>query len=91
MLIGANSRTVSSAVDVRMKAVRASLPPGIEAKTVLNRTRLVDATIATVTRNLSEGAILVVVVGKWLASRKLVTTEIVEVPLDASPASPQDK
>ena len=37
------------------------------------------------------GAILVVVVGKWLASRKLVTTEIVEVPLDASPALPQDK
>ena len=37
------------------------------------------------------GALLVVVVGKWLASRKLVTTEIVEVPLDASPASPQDK
>ncbi|MGQ0553369.1 MAG: efflux RND transporter permease subunit [Planctomycetota bacterium] len=62
MLIGANSRTVSSAVDARMQQVVATLPPDIHARTVLNRTKLVNATIATVERNLIEGAILVIAV-----------------------------
>ena len=62
MLIGANSRTVSSAVDARLRAVVPSLPPGIEVKPVLDRTQLVDASIGTVTRNLAEGALLVVAV-----------------------------
>ncbi|MCW5890873.1 MAG: CusA/CzcA family heavy metal efflux RND transporter [bacterium] len=62
MLIGANSRTVARAVDEKMVAVNATLPPGIRAKTVLDRTTLVDATVATVRTNLAEGAILVVVV-----------------------------
>ena len=62
MLIGANSRTVSQAVDDRLTIVNRTLPPGIRAKTVLNRTKLVDATIATVERNLAEGAIFVIVV-----------------------------
>jgi cobalt-zinc-cadmium resistance protein CzcA len=62
MLIGANSRTVSTAVDRRMQEVARSLPPDVHAKTVLNRTKLVDATIRTVERNLFEGAVLVVAV-----------------------------
>lgn len=62
MLIGANSRTVSNAVDQKMHEVNRTLPPGIRAKTVLNRTRLVDATIATVEKNLIEGAVLVIAV-----------------------------
>lgn len=62
MLIGANSRTVSSAVDARLRAIAPSLPPGIEVKTVLDRTQLVDATIGTVARNLTEGALLVIAV-----------------------------
>ena len=62
MLIGENSRTVSSAVDERMREVARSLPPDIHAKTVLNRTKLVDATILTVEKNLLEGAILVIAV-----------------------------
>ncbi|MBN9290568.1 MAG: efflux RND transporter permease subunit, partial [Hyphomicrobium denitrificans] len=62
MLIGGNSRTVAAAVDARMAEVRRSLPPGIEAQTVLNRTLLVDATVATVSKNLAEGALLVIVV-----------------------------
>ena len=62
MLIGANSRTVAAAVDAKMQDIRKSLPPDIRAKTVLNRTKLVDATIKTVERNLVEGAILVIVV-----------------------------
>ncbi|RIK63148.1 MAG: CusA/CzcA family heavy metal efflux RND transporter [Planctomycetota bacterium] len=62
MLIGANSRTVAAAVDKKMEEIRRSLPPDIRAKTVLNRTKLVDATVRTVEGNLTEGAILVIVV-----------------------------
>jgi cobalt-zinc-cadmium resistance protein CzcA len=60
MLIGANSRTVSAAVDARLRAIAPSLPAGVEVKTVLDRTQLVDATIGTVARNLTEGALLVI-------------------------------
>lgn len=62
MLKGGNSRTVASAVDEKMQGVAKSLPPGIEIKTVLNRTKLVNATIKTVSKNLAEGALLVIVV-----------------------------
>ncbi|KOX55740.1 cation transporter, partial [Streptomyces purpurogeneiscleroticus] len=62
MLIGENSRTVAAAVDAKMNEIRRSLPPGIEAQTVLNRTLLVEATIKTVARNLAEGAALVIVI-----------------------------
>lgn len=62
MLIGANSRTVALAVDERMDKIRQTLPEDINAKTILNRTKLVDATIETVAKNLSEGALLVIAV-----------------------------
>jgi len=62
MRIGENSRTVSAAVDARMDQIRRALPPGIVVQTVLDRTRLVEATIRTVGRNLAEGAALVIVV-----------------------------
>jgi cobalt-zinc-cadmium resistance protein CzcA len=62
MRIGENSRAVASAVDRKMAEVGPTLPPGIRARTALNRTSLVDATIATVDRNLVEGAVLVIVV-----------------------------
>lgn len=62
MLIGGNSRTVSAAVDAKMKEIRRSLPPGVGVQTVLDRTLLVDATVSTVSKNLAEGALLVVVV-----------------------------
>jgi cobalt-zinc-cadmium resistance protein CzcA len=62
MLIGANSRTVAAAVDERMQAINETLPEGVRARTVLNRTKLVDATIHTVAKNLAEGAVLVIVV-----------------------------
>ncbi|MBN8543655.1 MAG: CusA/CzcA family heavy metal efflux RND transporter [Alphaproteobacteria bacterium] len=66
MLIGANSRTVADAVDMKMKEVNKSLPAGIHAKAVLNRTKLVDATISTVQENLTVGALLVIGVLFWL-------------------------
>ena len=62
MLIGENSRTVSKAVDARLAQINRSLPAGIVAKTVYDRTVLVDKAIATVRKNLLEGAVLVVVV-----------------------------
>src|SRR5262245_36793554 len=45
-----------------MELIRNTLPPGIAVNTVLNRTQLVDETIATVTTNLVEGALLVIAV-----------------------------
>lgn len=62
MRIGENSRTVAAAVEAKLAEIQESLPPGVRAKTVLNRTKLVDATIRTVEKNLAEGAILVIVV-----------------------------
>lgn len=60
MLIGENSRAVADAVDRRLADISRSLPSGIQVKTVLNRMKLVDATIATVKKNLVEGAVLVI-------------------------------
>ena len=62
MLSGANSRKVAQAVDERMAQVRQSLPAGIELQTVYNRSTLVDKAIATVQKNLIEGALLVIAV-----------------------------
>ncbi len=62
MLIGENSRTVSERVAEKMIEINKTLPEGVVAKTVYNRTNLVDATIDTVKRNLLEGALLVIVV-----------------------------
>lgn len=62
MLIGENSRTVSMRVSDKLKQIQSSLPAGVVANTVYDRTTLVDATINTVKTNLFEGAILVIVV-----------------------------
>jgi cobalt-zinc-cadmium resistance protein CzcA len=62
MLIGENSRTVSSAVSAKLAEINKTLPQGITADPVYDRTVLVDKTIATVQKNLLEGAILVVAV-----------------------------
>ena len=62
LLIGENSRTVAQRVSVKLKEIGRSLPEGVVAHTVYDRTRLVEATIATVEKNLFEGALLVVVV-----------------------------
>jgi len=62
MLIGANSRTVSSAVHEKLQEIARNLPEDIQITPILNRTKLVDATIKTVVLNLSEGALLVILV-----------------------------
>jgi cobalt-zinc-cadmium resistance protein CzcA len=62
MLVGENSRTVARAAADRLAAIAPSLPEGVRATTIYDRTSLVDATIKTVTTNLAEGALLVVAV-----------------------------
>lgn len=62
MLIGENSRTVAQAVEKKLKEIALTLPEGIKVTEVLNRTKLVNGTIATVARNLSEGALLVIAI-----------------------------
>ncbi|MBV4535929.1 efflux RND transporter permease subunit [Pseudomonas urmiensis] len=62
MLIGENSRAVSQAVAAKLVEINRSLPKGVVAVTVYDRTNLVEKAIATVKKNLVEGAILVIAV-----------------------------
>jgi heavy metal efflux system protein len=62
MLIGENSREVARRVAERLAEIKASLPEGVTATAVYDRTRLVEKTLATVEKNLVEGALLVIVV-----------------------------
>ena len=62
MRAGENSRTVAAGAAERLEEVRASLPDGVVAEIVYNRSSLVDATISTVEKNLLEGALLVIAV-----------------------------
>lgn len=62
MLIGENSRSVSQAVAKKLEEINRSLPDGVVAVTVYDRTNLVEKAIATVKKNLFEGALLVVAV-----------------------------
>ena len=62
MLVGANSREVSQAAAARLQEANRSLPAGVAAVPVYDRTVLVDRTIRTVATNLVEGALLVIAV-----------------------------
>ena len=62
MIAGGNSRTVAQAAAERLAEVSRSLPPGIVAEPVLDRSVLVNSTIKTVAKNLTEGALLVIAV-----------------------------
>ncbi len=73
MLAGENTRIVAKRVAEKLAELTPKLPPGIGITTVYDRTELVDRTIATVEKNLFEGAIFVVVVlllllGNWRAA-----------------------
>lgn len=62
MLIGENSRAVAQAVAKKMVEVNRSLPAGVKAVPVYDRTVLVDKAIHTVKKNLLEGAVLVIAI-----------------------------
>ncbi len=62
MLTGSNPRIVARAAAERLVAVNKSLPAGVVAQPLYDRTELVERTIDTVQKNLAEGALLVIVV-----------------------------
>ncbi|MBL8467747.1 CusA/CzcA family heavy metal efflux RND transporter [Methyloversatilis discipulorum] len=73
MLVGANSRTVAQAVVSRLEEIKKTLPRGVVIIPTLDRSQLVVATIKTVAKNLTEGALLVVAIlfallGNWRAA-----------------------
>jgi cobalt-zinc-cadmium resistance protein CzcA len=71
---------VSRATAAQLESIKPSLPEGVELNTLYDRTSLVDKTIATVKKNLAEGALLVIVVlllllGNWRAA--LITAAVI--------------
>ncbi len=62
MLLGANSQTVAENVHEKIQQINKSLPEGVRAVTLYNRSVLVEKTIATVEENLALGALFVILV-----------------------------
>jgi heavy metal efflux system protein len=78
MLKGENSRTVVERVKERIEQIKRTLPKGVELIPFYDRTELVDRTIHTVTMNLIEGAIIVIIVlvlllGNWRGALLVAT------------------
>jgi heavy metal efflux system protein len=73
MLTGENSRLVAQRAHAKLQELQSKLPPGMELRTLYNRSDLVNRTIRTVRNNLFEGAVLVIAVlfallGSWRAA-----------------------
>lgn len=62
MLIGQNSRAVADSARRKLDDVNRSLPPGVQALPVYDRSVLVNKAIGTVRKNLVEGALLVIAI-----------------------------
>ena len=62
MLKGANSNEVITNVKERVEQIKKTLPEGIELEAFLDRTHLVNRAIQTVSKNLIEGALIVIFV-----------------------------
>jgi cobalt-zinc-cadmium resistance protein CzcA len=62
MLIGQNSRAVADSARRKLDEVNRSLPPGVQALPVYDRSVLVNKAIRTVRNNLVEGALLVIAI-----------------------------
>ncbi len=62
MLMGENSREVAQRAARKLEDINRTLPPGVVARAVYDRTTLVDKTVKTVTKSLAEGAVLVIVI-----------------------------
>ncbi|MFH6997408.1 CusA/CzcA family heavy metal efflux RND transporter [Flavobacterium sp. FlaQc-57] len=62
MLKGANASKVIGNVKTRMEQIKKTLPEGVTIEPFLDRTKLVDNAIGTVTKNLAEGALIVIFV-----------------------------
>ena len=62
MRAGENSRVVAKAAAERLEQAAKALPSGVKAIPVYDRTGLVERSISTVSKNLVEGALLVIVI-----------------------------
>ncbi len=62
MLVGGNSRTVSTSVNEKVLEIKKNLPKDIDLRVVYNRSILVNETLGTVEHNLLTGAFLVIIV-----------------------------
>lgn len=62
MLLGENSRTVSTSVSERLEEVKKDLPDWVELRVLYDRSTMVNATLGTVEHSLFLGASLVIVV-----------------------------
>ncbi len=62
MLKGANAHEVIDNVETRIESIQKSLPPEVKIEPFLNRSDLVGRAIGTVSRNLIEGALIVIFV-----------------------------
>jgi len=62
MLKGANASKVIGNVKTRMVQIEKTLPEGVTIEPFLDRTKLVDSAIGTVSKNLAEGALIVIFV-----------------------------
>ena len=62
MLKGANSSQVIRNVKERIEQIKKNLPEGVGIDPFLDRTKLVNKAITTVTKNLAEGALIVIFV-----------------------------
>ena len=60
MLKGANAHEVIDDVETRIKSIQKSLPKGVSIEPFLNRSDLVSRAIGTVSKNLIEGALIVI-------------------------------
>jgi len=78
MLVRENARDVVSRVKQRIEQIRQTLPKGVELIPFYDRTELVSRTIHTVTKNLIEGALIVIFVlilllGNWRGALLVAT------------------
>ena len=62
MLKGENSKAVNDRVKEKMAQINKTLPEGVVAEAFIDRGKLVDNAIGTVTKNLLEGALIVIFV-----------------------------
>ncbi len=78
MLKGENSSAVIKRVKAKIEEISRTLPDGVAIVPFLDRTKMVNSAISTVTRNLSEGALIVIFVlvlllGNWRAGFVVVS------------------
>jgi heavy metal efflux system protein len=85
MLIGANSREVVAAVKAKVKEIAEELPAGVTIDPIYDRSDFVGRTLATVMRNLVEGALVVTLV-LWLLLGTIRGALVVVVGIPASMA-----